>query len=47
MAWEKINEMFPKGGTFSDNGWITNNYIKFNNLNQVELTLLKPVREML
>lgn len=47
MAWEKINEMFPDGGTYSDNGWITNEYIKANNLKQVELTLLKPVREMI
>lgn len=46
MAWEKINEMFPTGGTVTDDGYITNEEIIANNLPQVQLTLFRPVRQM-
>lgn len=47
MAWEKINEMFPSGGTNSTMGYLTNEQIVAMNLPKVELIVMRPVRNML
>lgn len=47
MPWENIEKMFPTGGTPSDLGYLTNKYIKDNNLPKVELTISRPVRNMI
>lgn len=45
MSWEKINEMFPHGGTMTNDGYKTIDDIILENPKFLQLDLMKPSRE--
>lgn len=45
--WEKINEIFPNGGTFLDGVYYTNDEIQKSGVSDITTYIQKPVREML
>lgn len=48
MAWEKINEMFPRGGLYiSDNQWLSNEEILNSDLDYIDAIYYKRIRSSL
>ncbi len=45
--WEKIDEMFPKGGTVLDDRFYTNEEIAASDLDTIVSYIHKPVRSMI
>lgn len=45
--WEKINEMFPNGGTILDGKFYTNEQIAASDLDTIVSYIQKPVRSMM
>lgn len=45
--WEKIDEMFPRGGTMLDGQFYTNEQIKESDLGTIVSYIQKPVRSMM
>lgn len=46
MAWENINEMFPEGGIYIDDKYLTNDEIRNSETQVVSYIKTKPVRTM-
>lgn len=45
--WEKINEIFPNGGTYLDGEYHTNKEIQESGIDNITSYIQRPVREML
>ena len=45
MSWEKINEMFPYGGTVTNDGYKSIDDIILNDYEKLELDVMKPSRD--
>lgn len=45
--WEKFDEMFPQGGIWINNEYITKDYLIKNNINTIGTVYMKPIRSMI